>query len=370
MKSADDARARPPHPTHRVRIEELVPADSPRLKGIDPSHVRRLAAVFTSLPPVLVHRPTMRVVDGMHRISAASLKGLDSIEVRFFDGAEDQVFLTSVAANMAHGLPLSVADRKTAAARILASHPSLSDRAVAARVGLDAKTVAGVRVCSAAGSPPLNTRTGSDGRAHPLDRTAERMHAAELLATDPALPLRAVVERTGLSLGTAHDVRQRLLRGEDPVPQSRQGAQGPGASANGPSGPSGASGPAPDAARARGVPAAGYRLPAPAGAERAAAYSPRSRLPLDILRRLANDPSLRHSDTGREFIRWLHTHFLVDEAWRKRVDAVPPHSVEAVADLARHCAEAWKRFAEELTARRHTGAVNVPELHTTQPTRR
>ncbi|MGW1764058.1 ParB/RepB/Spo0J family partition protein [Streptomyces sp. NPDC002073] len=342
-----------------MRIDELAPADSPRLNGIDKSHVRRLAAVFSSLPPVLVHRPTMRVVDGMHRIRAASLKGLDTVEVRFFDGAEEQVFLRSVAANIANGLPLSVADRKTAAARILASDPSLSDRAVAAHVGLDAKTVAGVRVCSAAGSPPLNVRTGADGRAHPLDRTAERMHAAELLAQDPALPLRTVVEKTGLSLGTAHDVRQRLLRGEDPVPQNRQGAGQNPKREPGTAGDEQAGG---DRAAQ-----AAYRVPPPAHA----LLSPRSRPPLDTLRRLANDPSLRHSDQGREFIRWLHAHFIVDEAWRKRLEAVPPHSVDAVADLARHCSDTWRRFAEELAVRRHAGLTTKhPELHATQPTRR
>jgi hypothetical protein len=354
---------------HLVRIDELIPADSPRLNGIDPSHVRRLAAVYASLPPVLVHRPTMRVVDGMHRIGAATLNGLEMVEVRFFEGAEDQVFLQSVSANISNGLPLSVADRKTAAQRILASHPSLSDRAVATHVGLDAKTVAGVRVCSAAGSPLLNIRTGADGRAHPLDRTAERIHAAALLTQDPALPLRTVVERTGLSLGTAHDVRRRLLRGEDPVPQSRQGtvpAEGqdpdlePAQTAGRPApAPVPALAPDPAPVRGRGQ-GRGPRTP----------FSPRSRAPMDTLRKLASDPSLRHTDSGREFVRWLHTRFIVDEAWRKRADAVPPHCVDSMAELAQHCSDAWRRFAEELVSRRHTGSAGIPEVPTTQPTRR
>lgn len=320
----------------------------------------RLAAVYDSLPPVLVHRPTMRVVDGMHRIGAATLKGLEMVEVRFFEGAEDQVFLQSVSANISNGLPLSVADRKTAAQRILASHPSLSDRAVATHVGLDAKTVAGVRVCSAAGSPPLNIRTGADGRAHPLDRTAERIHAAALLTQDPALSLRTVVERTGLSLGTAHDVRRRLLRGEDPVPQSRQGTV-----------PAARQGPAQEPAQTPDSPA-----PAPDPAAQAAVraprtpFSPRSRAPMDTLRKLANDPSLRHTDSGREFVRWLHTRFIVDEAWRKRADAVPPHCVDSMAELAQHCSDAWRRFAEDLVSRRHTGSAGIQETRTTQPTRR
>ncbi|MFI1890296.1 transcriptional regulator [Streptomyces jumonjinensis] len=354
--------------------------------------MRRLAAVYPSLPPVLVHRPTMRVVDGMHRIRAAMLKDLDTVEVTFFEGAEDQVFLRSVTANISNGLPLSVADRKTAAARILATHPSLSDRAVATHVGLDAKTVAGVRVCSSAGSPLLNVRTGADGRAHPLDRTAERMHAAALLSEDPALPLRTVVERTGLSLGTAHDVRRRLLRGEDPVPTSRQGGTPPAGSAPGPAGSGGRAGAGSPGDGSPGAPAApGARTDrapadrAPAGGAPAAArgpgagpggsapggaapLSPRSRAPLDTLRKLANDPSLRHSDTGREFMRWLHTRFIVDEAWRRRADAIPPHSVDSMAHLAQHCSDVWRRFAEELVRRRHTDTTDPREAQTTQST--
>ncbi|MEO3977621.1 transcriptional regulator [Streptomyces sp. CAU 1734] len=369
MKSAD--RSSPPDNSIRlVRIDSLAAADSPRINGMDTTHVRRLAAVSAPLPPVLVHRPTMRVVDGMHRIAAAVLKNQDSVEVRFFDGPEDQIFLRSVAANISHGLPLSVADRKAAAQRILASHPSLSDRAVAGHTGLDAKTVAGVRRCSAVGSPPLNSRTGADGRVHPLDRTAERMHAAELMTRDPALPLRAVVKETGLSLGTAHDVRRRLLRGEAPVPESRQG---PGRGARGESPParSGAGAGAPGPAAGGGAPSPVRAVPDPEARGRGAgSLAPRTRHPLETLRRLANDPSLRQSESGRDVIRWLHGHFLLDEAWRKRADAVPPHCTEAVADIARHCSESWLRFAEELAARRRSHHMaHVLDLRATQPTR-
>ncbi|MFE5245041.1 MULTISPECIES: transcriptional regulator [unclassified Streptomyces] len=345
----------PQHSTHRVRIGDLVPADSPRLNGVDQAHVRRLSAVYASLPPVLVHRSTLRVVDGMHRIGAAVLLDLDTVEVQYFDGPEDQVFLRTVTVNIAHGLPLSVAERKAAAGRILASRPHMSDRAVAACTGLDAKTVASVRVRSAAGSPPLNTRTGTDGKTHPLDRTAERIHAAELMTRDPDLSLRAVVRKTGLSLGTAHDVRRRLLRGEDPVPPSRQSGPPPGAAPVAKDGPRDGS----------GTPVA-PAAPAPGGRP----VSPRARSPLDTLRRLANDPSLRQSDAGRDFIRWLHIHFVVDEAWHKRADAVPPHATESIAEIARHCSDTWRRFAEDMSRRKHAGVPRGTDLHATQPTRR
>ncbi|MFD3728525.1 ParB/RepB/Spo0J family partition protein [Streptomyces sp. NPDC058671] len=352
MDSNDRSLALPANFTHRVRIEALLPADSPRLNGVDEEHVRRLAGIYASLPPVLVHRTTMRVVDGMHRVAAAASMGLPSVEVQYFDGADEEAFLRSVTANIAHGLPLSVTDRKAAAERILRSRPDLSDRSVAAYTGLDAKTVASIRPRSTADSPRSNIRVGADGRLHPLDRTAERLRAAELMTKHPDLPLRAIVQETGLSLGTAHDVRQRLLRGETPVPQGRRPATGP----------------------RPPVPVAVPDLPAPpattgASATTAASGSSRSRGSLETLRRLAGDPSLRHSESGRQFLRWLHTHFVVDEAWRQQADAIPAHCTDTVAELALHCSHAWKRFAEDLGRRRLTDTTPVPFRQTASGSR-
>src|ERR1700741_4024647 len=44
-----------------VPIETLTPADSPRLHGEDPDHIRLLAEATSPLPPILVRRSTMRV---------------------------------------------------------------------------------------------------------------------------------------------------------------------------------------------------------------------------------------------------------------------------------------------------------------------
>ncbi|WP_254077043.1 ParB/RepB/Spo0J family partition protein [Streptomyces pacificus] len=345
MESTDKRLELPANLTHRIWIEALLPADSPRSNGVDENHVRRLADTYSSLPPILVHRPTMRVVDGSHRVAAAALIGRDSVEAHYFDGPEEELFLRSVSANTAHGLPLTVGDRKAAAARILRSHTDLSDRAVAICTGLDAKTVAAVRRSSTGDAKRSNTRIGSDGKAHPLDRTTERLHAARLMASRPDLPLRAIVKETGLSLGTAHDVRQRLRRGESPVPEQRRAtAAVPNRAAVTP----GAGRPAASGAK---PPARPMR---PAVPQPASGSSGRSRTSLETLRNLAGDPSLRHSETGRHFLRWLHTHFLVDDSWRQQLDAVPPHCTATVAELALQCAQTWRRFAEDLSSRRLT----------------
>src|SRR2546421_3267487 len=69
--------------THRVPVRSLLPADSPRLNGEDAEHIRVLAAVEAKLPPILVHRASMRVIDGMHRLGAARLRNEETIDVQF-----------------------------------------------------------------------------------------------------------------------------------------------------------------------------------------------------------------------------------------------------------------------------------------------
>src|SRR6266536_5847535 len=103
---------------HVVPVDNIRVAGSPRSTGEDLEHTRMLADVSARLPPIIVHRPTMRVVDGVHRLRAAQLCGRDEIEVRFFDGSEQEAFVLAVRTNVAHGMPLSLADRKAAAARI------------------------------------------------------------------------------------------------------------------------------------------------------------------------------------------------------------------------------------------------------------
>jgi hypothetical protein len=336
--------------TDWVKVDTLLPADSPRLNGLDEQHVRQLADVYPALPPILVHSRTMRVIDGMHRLAAARRNRVDVVAVRYFTGTEEESFLRSVSANVAHGLPLSPEERKTAAHRILDMCPELSDRAVGACTGLSPKTVAAVRSRSTEDSARLNVRMRSNGKAHPLDRTAERLHAAQLMIARPDLPLRAVVKETGLSLGTVHDVRQRLLRGDAPVPASRR---------------------RPPRIQPLGTDVTASRRscdpespdPLHRAPETLGASAPgRSRTSLEMLRKLASDPSLRHSESGRHFLRWLHDHFVVDDSWRQWTEAVPPHSAATLADLALHCSRTWKRFAEDLTSRRLTGAQLSEEM--------
>jgi hypothetical protein len=302
--------------TGRERGVELVPVRairrgrSVRLNGEEPEHIRTLAGLDGKLPPVLVHRPSLSVIDGNHRISAALLRGDERIEVSYFDGDEAMAFVAAVAENVTHGLPLSLADRKAAASRIIEFYPQWSDRRIADCVGLSAGAVATIRRTTERGAL-VHSRVGRDGRARPVDATSGRLCAAKIINENPTASLRQVARAAGISPGTVRDVRSRISRGENPVPD---------------------------------------RTPA------ARAIRPRVRHtstdskamvadPIDILDDLRSDPSLRYSENGRKLLRVLHLQVCGVSECRTLIEQMPPHSAYRLAKFATSLGEIWRELA-------------------------
>jgi ParB-like chromosome segregation protein Spo0J len=312
-----------------VPIMSLRSGESPRLNGEDKAHIARLAEAETPLPPILVDRRTMRVIDGMHRVIAASLQGRETIDVVFFDGSEADMFLCAVQENVTHGLPLTQADRRAAAERIIATHPHMSDRAIGQAAGLAAKTVAAIRKRSADDSPRSDTRVGMDGRVRPLDSSDARRRAAELLREQPEASLRDVARAAGISPATVLDVRSRLARGESPVPARP--------------------GPAP-AAEGNGTPVAALRpngTPPPSRpVTRSATASPAA-----TVEKLLRDPSLRNNEQGKSLLRLMQANAVGVNRLPEVATALPPHCVAIVVQLARQYATMWQDFAKELDGR-------------------
>jgi ParB-like chromosome segregation protein Spo0J len=310
-----------------VPVLSLRPADSPRLNGEDKAHIARLAEVEATLPPILVDRRSMRVIDGMHRLIAASLQGRETIDVKFFDGSEADVFLRAVEENVTHGLPLSQADRRAAAERIIASHPHMSDRAIGQAAGLAAKTVAAIRKRSTDGVPQSNARVGRDGKVRPLDSAQRRRRAAELLTEQPGASLRDVARAAGISPATVLDVRKRLERGDPPAPGK------PAAAGNGVTSGDDAQG----------------QTPGPGS--RTASRSGALPDPAAMVEKLLRDPSLRLNEQGKEMLRLLHINALGTEQLPGVARAVPPHCLAIIVQLARQYARMWQDFARELDGR-------------------
>jgi ParB-like chromosome segregation protein Spo0J len=297
-----------------------LPEESLRSLGPDAEHVALLAELDEPLPPILLDRDTMRVIDGVHRVLAAQLRGQLSIEAEFFDGSQADAFLRAVEANVSHGLPLSQVDRRAAAERILRSHPHLSDRAIGRVAGLGAKAVASLRRHTVGGAPQAEVRLGRDGRVRPVSGAAGRQRVAELIAQRPEASLREVARLAGVSPATVSAVRRRLAADESPQTNRTAGTA-----------PAGVG-------RRRSVP----RVPQE--------YSD----PAAVLEKLVRDPSLRHKAEGRQLLRLLQQNAIRTEEWSGLTAAVPAHCGELVVDLARQCAEIWLEFAQELDARVRT----------------
>ncbi|MFH8618703.1 ParB N-terminal domain-containing protein [Streptomyces sp. NPDC017979] len=308
-----------------VPVDQVTETRLVRVAGSSPDHVSALAQCADDLPPILVHRPTMQVVDGVHRLRAAKLRGDATIGVRFVDGTEEDAFMLAVSANVTQGLPLTLADRTAAAARILSSHPHLSDRLIASTAGLSTKTVAAIRRCSTGEMTQLNTRLGRDGKVRPLDASHGRTIASRAISNNPDLSLREIARIAGISVGTARDVRERMRRGEDPIPSRQRLSAGnrtennapenaPGNNTGGESGTHGTTG-TPRAERSR------------------------------FLLSLRADPSLRCSEIGRALLRLLDANTLDAAQWDRLAAAVPPRWSPVVADLAVDCAADWSALA-------------------------
>ncbi|MGW6690982.1 hypothetical protein [Streptomyces sp. NPDC054961] len=321
----------------RVSIDLLGPSDSPRGGACDESHVLALVGSGREFEALLVHRPTMRVIDGMHRLSAARLRGHDTVAVRFFDGSAADAYVLSVQLNVRHGLPLSRAERRTAAERILRTHPHWSDRAIAERTGLSGKTVGKLRGSVSAEIPQPHTRVGRDGTARPLSSLEGRLRAAHLIATDPTASLRELARRSGLSTATVRDVRDRLRRGEAPVPERGRGADGPRREA-------------PVTGPAAGTRAAPRARPGARPGEGGGEARP-DRVAAAV-RNLLKDPSLKGSEPGRQLLRALLATELTLLQWQRIAAVLPEHCAPLVRTVAAQRAAAWKALADAAAPRR------------------
>jgi hypothetical protein len=317
-----------PRAVHAVPVGSLRGGHSPRLTGEDAQHIQLIAQVQAPLPPILVQRGTMRVIDGMHRLRAARLLGRPTIDAVFFDGEDADALVAAVRANTGHGLPLTLADRVAAGERIVSLLPWRSDRWIAEVTGLAPATVGMIRRrCPAgqdlsgrnpasavpagtvpAGAGPAGSRVGRDGRARPVDIAQRRRLAASAIRRHPDASLRVIARMAGISPGTVRDVRQRVLRGEDPVGSARPRPGG-------------------HAARDRGT----------------------------LLRDLRRDPSLRLTERGRGLLTWLAARAAGPAGLDDLVGGVPEHCLYLVARLARQCADEWQAAANGLEERLDRG---------------
>ncbi|MCT9138310.1 hypothetical protein [Streptomyces violarus] len=322
-------------PVEIVPLGALRVTGSPRRTVEDPAHSRRLADTGAGFPPLLVHRPSMTVIDGIHRLRAARMRGRPTIAVRFFDGSAEDGRLLAVALNVTHGLPLTAEERTAAAERILTSRPHWSDRCVAEIAGVSSGKTAEIRRRLLGAPAPDAKRVGRDGRARAVDPSRGRERAAALLRQHPEASLRHIARQAGVSPATVAAVRDRIARGEDVTAASRPARGAGGKTGSGSTGVS----------RARPRPA-----PPPDEARQPADVG-------EIHSLLRRDPSLRLTEAGRTVLRLLDAGAAVTRDKDAIAASLPPHCVSAVARLAEEYAKSWQLFATEIQSTGSAGMV-------------
>lgn len=261
----------------------------------------------------------MRLIDGMHRLRAAQLRGETEIEARLFDGDEVSCFVLAVKCNVAHGLPLTLADRKIAADRIIRLYPQWSDRMVASITGIAPGTVSSVRalrnaraIHPSAHDDQLDARVGRDGRRRPQNSQYRRELAANFVRENPNATLRQIAEKAGISPETARSVREQVTAmGRKPTSETREIAE----------------------------------------AGRPSAREKRRR----ALTFLRADPAFRSTESGRLLLRLLGFSELRERLNGDLTSQIAPHCLDAVAEAAAECSDAWRDFAAEIKSARAGG---------------
>ena len=226
------------------RIEDL--AETRDIRPLDREHVDRLAIAVGSLPPVDVVKLAggrFGLLAGYHRREAHRVAGVATMRIVVHNLEPEQWFPFAVRSNLAHGLPLTLAQRKAAAVRMLDDDPRRSDRAIAADCGLSHPTIAKLRQPDPdddAAGKDFQLRVGRDGKARqvpappteaPAPATIPEFAAAiEAAATEAPtwipeddtgcleleLELEAVLVRWGVpdDVGTPHALNAQADRGD------------------------------------------------------------------------------------------------------------------------------------------------------------
>jgi hypothetical protein len=351
-------------PEVNVPVSSLISGFRLRQGGTDAGHVRLLADAAESmdLPPILVQRRGLQVIDGIHRLEAAKLRSEATISARIVDCTDEEALILAVRSNTLHGLPLTRADRIASAKRILTAHPDWSDRVVAGIAGLSGKSIASLRNSPAGGMQFDGKRLGRDGKRRPVVPGEGRQRAAEYIRAHPNASVREVSRETDVSLGTAHDVRDRLRRepsrplrvmadpaGQTTGPEPSGPAQPP-RPATGPDGDAGREEEAqrplaavPEQAQSRQEMVRPVNRGFTARGTNALAWAA-------VSGKLAADPALRYTDGGRAFLRWMATHSMRADEWREFIDAVPQYWLEDVSRIAAGMSDEWRQFADRLSA--------------------
>ncbi len=315
-------------PIAEIPLGRLRPGEGVRSGGLDEGHVAVLMETCEEWPPIVIWGKDCTVLDGAHRVRAAQRLGLATIAAVRFLGTHEEAFVESVRRNIDHGLPLTVADRRRAALRVMARHGEWSDRRIGSLCGLSGKTVARLRrdeLTSGEGVViGLDRRVGRDGKARPVRAVEIRNRIRKALEEHPGGSLRFIGAMVGASPETVRTVRARLAE------EDRK-----------------AGGAAPLAGGDRTSPATVTPLPSAVSGPLSPPFPEDEDASLNDW---TSDLALLGHEGGSDFARWFADSHIGEE-WQRYVRNIPLGRVYEVVDEARRRASAWTAFARILESR-------------------
>jgi len=156
----------------------LDPELQPRVEGVDSAHVAELEQSPSSWPAIAVvsGKDGYIVVDGFHRVAAAQNLDLAEIAAQVVElPADADLRGLAFGLNALHGKALTLADRKTEAARRLTRGPEASNMELARATDLSPTTIQSIR--------------DQLEEAAVIERTSQRVSTSGVAYT-PALPAR------------------------------------------------------------------------------------------------------------------------------------------------------------------------------------
>lgn len=293
-----------------VALASLPVGHAWRADGLNDARVAALAARYAHLPPVLVRRHDLLVVDGAHTVAAARRLGMQVAHVQWFEGTWAEATEAFVRRNsVVDALCLTADDRRALIHSTLRTEPTWSDRRIAQVCGVSPKMIARGRAGATSLEPihGAEKRLGRDGRARPVRAGAMRSSILQKLEQHPDASLRTIASALGVSPETVRSVRRERQGCSEPT--ARVGSRQFGALV--------------DEVLARPRP----ELPAP----------------------WRGDSAFSSTTEGETFVAWFESSNVVDHP--SRIDEVPLSRIYEIADEARRRAAFWSAFADSVEGR-------------------
>jgi len=126
-----------------IRVADVVLREDlyPRIQ-LDPATVQKYAEDLSVLPPIEVNQHNI-LIDGKHRLTAHKKNGVETIKAEVTETAsENDLLALAIKRNAAHGLQLSLRDKKTMAVRLYHSGQGMTKAEIADVLSVSERSVA------------------------------------------------------------------------------------------------------------------------------------------------------------------------------------------------------------------------------------